>query len=363
MRCRPFQLLPLAFLFQAGCAAFPGDRIASCAASQRTIILDQQSNTASITVSVLTYNVEGLPWPARSSRASRLREIGRQLSAMRAAGRAPDIILLQEVFTSEAARIGERAGYLNRVRGPGRLSIRPSTSGDAAPALVKSRKLKKGEGLGRLLSSGLYVLSDFPVTHASGQPFRRRECAGFDCLANKGVQHVRIRVPGVRQPLDLFNTHLNSRGASGVSDARSLKAHQLQIDETSRFIESNRDRRYPMIFGGDFNMRDAQDRFQHFALRTPYRLVHQYCVEQVGACEVTLSWDGDTPWMDTQDLQGFDDGEAVTIRPMKVEAMFDAPWKGRPLADHDGLLVVYRMSWVASAQPNHLDVALCERFP
>lgn len=359
MKCPPIKAIPLVAMWLTGCVSVPPDRISSCAASELAIEIDGQSNTASATISVLTYNVEGLPWPARRNRAPRLREIARQLSAMRLEGRAPDIILMQEVFTSEAARIGERAGYLNRVRGPGRRSVQPSTSEDAAPALVESRKLKKGEGLGRLLSSGLYVLSDFPVIQASGQPFRRRECAGFDCLANKGIQHVRIHVPGVPQPLDVFNTHLNSRSASRVSDARSLKAHQLQTDETSRFIENHRDRRYPMIFGGDFNMRDAKERFEHFALKTPYSLVHQYCVEQAGACEVTLSWDGDTPWMDTQDLQGFNNGEAVSIHPVKVEAMFDVPWKGRPLADHDGLLVVYRVSWTAGPQPLNLDAPIC----
>jgi hypothetical protein len=216
---------------------------------------------------------------------------------------------------------------------------------------VQRRKVKKGEGLGRLLSSGLYVLSDFPVVDSAAQPFRSRECAGFDCLANKGVQHVRIQVPGMPQPLDLFNTHLNSRGASGVSDARSLKAHQLQSDETSRFMESRRNRRYPMIFGGDFNMRNSLERFEHFSRGTPYALVHQYCVERTDACQVDLSWDGDTPWMDTQDLQGFEDGEAVTVRPVRVAAMFDAPWNGRPLADHDGLVAKYRISWPSEVQP------------
>jgi hypothetical protein len=64
---------------------------------------------------------------------------------------------------------------------------------------------------------------------------------------------------------------------------------------------------------------------------------------------VRLSWDGDTPWMDTQDLQGFDSGTRVSLRPVRVDALFDEPWKGRPLADHDGLLVVYRLRWAAAA--------------
>jgi hypothetical protein len=59
--------------------------------------------------------------------------------------------------------------------------------------------------------------------------------------------------------------------------------------------------------------------------------------------------------MDTQDLQGFASGARVQVRPVRVDAMFDEPWKGRPLADHDGLLVVYRLSW--QGEPGEPDTA------
>ena len=62
-----------------------------------------------------------------------------------------------------------------------------------------------------------------------------------------------------------------------------------------------------------------------------------------------MSWDGDEPWMDTEDLQGFESGGGVTVEPIRVEAMFDKPWKGDTLSDHDGFLVVYRLSWPAGA--------------
>ena len=42
-------------------------------------------------------------------------------------------------------------------------------------------------------------------------------CAGFDCLANKGVLLARIAVPGMAQPLTVANAHLNARKAAGVS--------------------------------------------------------------------------------------------------------------------------------------------------
>jgi len=264
---------------------------------------------------------------------------------MREKNASPDIVFLQEAFTAEAARIGRRAGYLNYVQGPAARERRPATSDEADPALVGRRKPTKGEGLGRFISSGLYILSDYPVADVSRQPFRSRECAGYDCLSNKGVMHARILIPRMPGGVDLFNTHLNSRGSAGVSHERSLKAHRLQVNEISRFIEQRWDRRFPLLFGGDFNMRNAPARFEHFAMRTPYRLVHQHCLAPKARCDVRLSWDGDEPWMDTQDLHGFESGKGVAVEPIRVEAMFDKPWRGKPLSDHDGLLVVYRLSW------------------
>ncbi|HZG09326.1 MAG TPA: endonuclease/exonuclease/phosphatase family protein [Allosphingosinicella sp.] len=326
-----------------GCTTFPSDRMGKCGGVPAIGTLADGSRE--MRLSVLTYNVEGLPWPARQNRGPRLLEITRQLAAKRASGTAPDIVLIQEAFTNTAVRIGERAGYANYVRGPGAGMRRPPTSEEAEPELVERRKRGKGEGFPQFMPSGLYILSDFAIMQATRQPFRSRECAGFDCLSNKGLLHARVAVPGLPQPVDLFNTHLNSRGSTGVSEHRSLLAHRLQVEETGRFIETHRDPANPLIFGGDFNMRNAPDRYERFAMTKPWPIVHEWCLRPSAGCDVRLSWDGDTPWMDTQDLQGFDSGTRVTVRPERVEAMFDAPWKGRPLADHDGFLVVYRLSW------------------
>jgi len=333
----------------SGCATFPEDHRAEGTGRLPSIHVDQESGEAWMELSVLTYNVEGLPWPARRHRSPRLEEIGRQLSAMREAGVAPDIVLLQEVFTSDAGRNTTRSGYPTRVRGPGRRAERPPTSREADPALTGRRKLLKGERLGRLFSSGLYVLSEFPVVQASNQAFRRRECAGVDCLANKGMQHVTIQIPGVPQPLAVFNTHLNSARASRVRSERSLIAHRLQVADLARFIEEQREPGTPLILGGDFNMRGDDNRFAKYTEALPFTLVHQYCLLLSSDCAVGLSWDGDAPWMDTQDLQSFEDGSLVTIRPVAVDGMFDEPWNGAPLADHDGLVVRYRLSWSMAA--------------
>lgn len=340
----------------AGCVSFPADRLARCAKQPQ---ITEVGGVRSTTLTVLTYNVEGLPWPARSNRGPRLREIGRQLAGMRANGTAPDVVLLQEAFSKGAVRIATRSGYANFVAGPEAGMKRPPTSAAAERELTAKRFRRKGEGFPQIMPSGLYILSDYPIVRHSKQPFPRRTCAGFDCLANKGLLHARIVVPQVPSPIDLFNTHLNSRGSTGVSEDRSLLAHRLQIDETARFIEGRRDGQSPLIFGGDFNMQNAPDRFERFELRASWPIVHQYCAEPAAGCDVRLSWDGDAPWMDTQDLQGFDSGPVVQMRPTRVQAMFDRAWRGKPLADHDGLLVEYKLSWPASAP--HLEGSAAPR--
>jgi endonuclease/exonuclease/phosphatase family metal-dependent hydrolase len=334
----------------AGCASMPADRVQSCATKRPQIEIDAPSGRSSTTLSVLIYNVEGLPWPARRNRTPQLREITRQLGWLRRRGLAPDIVLLQEAFTFEAASIGRRVGYPNYVGGPQARDKAPRSSPRTPADFVRQRSFWKGERFPKQLSGGIYLLSDYPVTALYKRPFKRYECAGYDCLANKGVMLARISIPGVPTPIDIFNTHMNSQGSSGVPRSRSLAAHRLQTDESADFIQATRERRNAFIFGGDFNMRGSLARFSHFRFRKPYDIVRHYCSVVVADCDIRMSWDGDAPWLDTQDLQGFDDGEVVKVRPIRVEAMFDAPWNGRPLADHDGYLVSYRLTWPSLAR-------------
>ncbi|TNF87594.1 MAG: hypothetical protein EP301_06495, partial [Gammaproteobacteria bacterium] len=100
------------------------------------ISIDPETGMASAEITVLIYNVAGLPWPLSRGKRSRnldengeripidsnrpdaLRQIGDALNEMRAEGREPDIIMLQEAFIAAAAEIPERAGYPNWVVGP-----------------------------------------------------------------------------------------------------------------------------------------------------------------------------------------------------------------------------------------------------
>ena len=125
----------------------------------------------------------------------------------------------------------------------------------------------------------------------------------------------------------------------------------LQALEASQFIDRTHDDSFPVVFGGDFNMRHSEPRWDNFTRHQKMTLVHRVCADPASGCEVKMSWDGDAPWMDTQDLQFFANGERLTIRPLRVEAMFDGRPDSPRLSDHDGFLVTYELRWPAATAP------------
>jgi len=337
--------LPALLLVSAvlgGCASLPAPRTLACAQSERPEIrFSADGRTASATLDVLTYNIEGLPWPARSGRSAELRQIGETLRELRKSGDAPDVVLFQEVFSGAAAKGVTNADYPALVAGPTRKQRSVYTAEAELPGRAKPRK---GEIGLRFMTSGLAIASRYPIAASKSDPFSRSTCAGFDCLANKGVLFARIAIPGVPVPVEVFNTHMNAQSASGVKPERHLASHNAQAVELTRFARSIWDRRNPIIFGGDFNMKQAPERYEVFRRLQPLVLVHEHCLPE-GQCDVKVSWDGDAPWLDTQDLQLFASGIDVRIRPVRVEAMFDGSPASPALSDHDGFRVVYEISW------------------
>ncbi len=328
------------------CTGHPRPKPLPQLASKPTQIAhDPQAGRFRTTLSVLTYNVRGLPWPLGVGRHAAFRQIAADLRQLQAEGRAPDLLLLQEAFTPEAGRIGNRAGYPNWVPGPG---AEDRSTLDAPPLdqdFLDDRSFWKGERFGKLLSSGLYLFSVYPILDVRMTPFGANTCAGYDCLANKGVMLAVIAVPGVPAPIQVLNTHLNSRKASGVAPSRSLYAHNRQVDEIRLFLDRHLRPDWPFVYGGDFNSRKSQDRFNHKMARIPGVVVHYYCEMIQSDCDMRIFPDSDAPWLETQDLQGFADGSAVSVRPIRVEAMFDQPRDGEMLSDHYGCLVTYELSW------------------
>lgn len=335
------------------------------------IVVDELAGTASMELSVLIYNVAGLPWPLgcgkqsrqtdsegnripiACNRSSALEDIGDALAELRKAGMEPDVIMLQEAFINAAEEIPNRGGYQNWVTGPGSDDLGLRFSERASEAFIADRSFWKGEKLGKWQHSGLLIASDYPIHVRYSHPFNQWECAGWDCLANKGMLTVELDIPGLPDSLAIATTHYNARGASGVSNERSLTAHNLQVDETNEHLDSLQRLYLPFIWGGDLNMRNAKDRFGYFVKRAAkrddrLREVSGFCARNPDLCEVQIHWRTDAPWFETQNLQGWSPGDRIEIRPVRMEMLFDSPVNGVMPSDHDGLLVRYRLTWPAT---------------
>jgi len=316
------------------------------------------AQTASTEVSVLTYNVKGLPWPFARGRAAALREIGRELAALRAEGRQPDIVLIQEGFRGEVADLVKASGYRYWAQGPTRSDRERAGAPPAEARDFRSRReFRVGEGWGKFANAGLHVLSDAPITDVADIAYRY--CAGFDCLANKGAMLARIALPQVPGEIDVVNTHLNSKRASRASLKRSLEAHNLQVEELLTFISSHRAAGAPLLVGGDFNVKGSAARYDHLADVRPYKVVSEFCSAPTNACEGQPVQPGAQPWLRSQDLQGFEAAPAVDVRPVRVDTVFARNASGVGLSDHDGYLVRYRLTWTATtvqAAPAPIDI-------
>lgn len=342
-RCWPAVLLPLLL---TACATPAPYRDLSCAAAIAPPLAAPDAGRITTRLSVLTFNIEGLGWPARSGRGPSLHQIAARLAELRAAGKAPDVVLFQEMFSGAAKQAVADTGYPAITAGPQRTT---KARGSTKEKLPGKSHIDRGEIGIHFSGSGLAVASRYPIILTQRRAYGRKSCAGFDCLSNKGIVLARIAIPGVPTPIDIYDTHMNSRGASRAPERRNLEAHDRQALEASAFIDASHDDAYPLIFGGDFNMRHSEPRWDNFSRYQSLDLVHRVCADPASGCDVRMSWDGDEPWMDTQDLQFFWPGDRVSVRPVRVEAMFDGGPSGPELSDHDGFLVTYELSWPRDA--------------
>ena len=225
----------------------------------RHLPLDSKSITNPSELSILSYNVEGLPWPIASGRDAAASMIASRLGDMRAAGTQPHIVAIQEAFGQAGKRIGREAGYRYVAYGPSdnNTGAAPVAPQDRAFAAAASPLI--GETLGKFADSGLAIFSDYPIRWTRRMAFPAYACAGLDCLANKGVLVVALDVPGADRPVIVVDTHLNSRSASFASNARSLYAYRRQVDALSQFV-AGLPEQGDMLLAGDFNVGNAPRR-------------------------------------------------------------------------------------------------------
>jgi len=319
-----------------------------------------EASTDSHAMSVMTYNIKGLPWPLAMGRDEALNRIGGRLAAMRQAGRQPHIVLLQEAFSSEATALAEQAGYSNVAFGPDS-GLRTNAPTDAADiAYLQSARWDRGERMGKSLSSGLMILSDYPITGIDRMAFPDFACAGLDCMANKGVLIAHLNVPGAG-PVSIANAHLNARAAAMVPVGRSQQAFGRQIDLMARFVAGHVPKGQALILGGDMNIgSDIRRRNAFFtgfarsglrfvapALDGARQALAQAAVDKGAHADLLHAVGHGKDWIFARD------GQDMPLTVLQAQVPFGAEAGGESLSDHFGYVIRYRMPIRRLHEPIH----------
>jgi endonuclease/exonuclease/phosphatase family metal-dependent hydrolase len=300
-------------------------------------------------ISVLTYNVGGLPWPIAFDRPANLALIGRELAELRATRRAPQVVVLQEAFTPEAQAIARTAGYRYTIMGPGIGDPRPAMPGYAPP-----RSILKGEAFGPVLPSGLVMMSDFKLSHIRRTAFPASACSGYDCLANKGILAARIAAPGFSDPIEVITAHFNSGNPSGQPEPTNRIAFERQLDALGRFVADDKLKRTIRIYAGDFNMGHSPAR-----LSALFGFIHMrkgmaaaawgkdkregLCRTRPNDCQQGVALAANVPLRHANDWQIVTAPQDVQLNPIAREIMFASDRTGNMPSDHFGLKVTYSL--------------------
>jgi hypothetical protein len=316
------------------------------------IVPEAASLTPTDEIGLLTYNVQDLPWPIAGDRAGPLIAIGERLRALRAQGRAPQFVVLQEAFSGKSIRMLRAAGYAHFVTGPAADTPRGAPAEPLGESFLKARSRLIGERMGPALSSGIAIASDYPILAAASEPFPADVCAGIDCLANKGVLLARIAVPGLAQPVELITTHMNSGRKSRTPPAHHLHAYAHQLKAIDRFLARHGDQRALRLFAGDVNVSHSPQRLKlltrHAARWGVVPVTAMGKPEDVGPCARPhalctrrLPIDSNVPLVHTLDWQ-FADKDAP-FRAIARDVPFGAERGGTMLSDHIGYAVRYKI--------------------
>ncbi|KQN28358.1 hypothetical protein ASF00_10935 [Sphingomonas sp. Leaf34] len=308
-------------------------------------------------VTLMTYNVHGLPWPIVEDRSSALQAIGDQLKIMRDRHVQPGIVAVQEAFVPEAKAIGRTAGYRYVAFGPAEDADGARAPGDGGFVADGSRLV--GERLGKHVDSGLAIFSDYPIVAVRRMAYP--VCAGYDCLANKGALAALIAVPGIATPILVIDTHLNSNGASGAANTRAIYAYRRQLDLLSNFIAALGAGDRPVLVAGDFNVGRDLARRAHFDLRmfggSDLLQAAAVTCSTAPACPVAQPLAMAESLGRAKDWLMYRASPTIAITPIALAAPFGRRADGSMLSDHIGIVAQYRIERRAAPQSAVVDTA------
>ena len=279
--------------------------------------------THSKVLKVLSYNIQGLPWPFALT-AKRFKDIGKVLEQRKKDGTAPDLVLLQESFIPKTKDLRKYADYPYVAKGPG-LCARMNT-GRIACALG---------------NSGIYILSLHPIVKQARTGFSKKHCGTADCWANKGVQMALIAPEGLPFQIPIFNTHMQ---ANDPYEADRIAQNSI----IKTFLDEKNPEDLPFIFAGDFNFRPNLQSFHDFVQKTGLLDVGQFCLNP-GQTECKIeehSVPGEVfgGTVDHHFIRNVE-GAEYSIQPIYVEKNFKEPINGRMPSDHEGYEVHYEIRW------------------
>jgi endonuclease/exonuclease/phosphatase family metal-dependent hydrolase len=272
----------------------------------------KQTGPRSVRIRVLSYNIKGLPALINPQYdTARYAEIGRILAQRKAAGTSPDIVLLQESFDAKTADLRREAKYPF-------VAVGPSSS--------------------KLLDSGLYVLSAFPIEAKSTVLYGAADCGTWDCFAAKGAQMVRVRFPGVPVPVTFVNTHTQS-------GAKYEVARESQLQDLVQYLKQVLPSNDGSIVGGDFNTMPSRSTFTNFERNSGLTSVGRVCLTEGSGCGVAAGTDKSMILANSVDHFFINPGTTLHVKPLAVGRTFEKPVNGRMLSDHLGYEVIYELSW------------------
>lgn len=297
-------------------------------------------------ISVLTYNVKGLPWPVARGRSEALEQISATFRSLRARGDAPDIAVVQEAFTADARAMIRHSGYRYIALGPQTQMSQGRPAGVADRVFATAANWSAGETEGSFVGSGLAILSDHPIIKVRKMTFPAFDCAGYDCLAAKGALIVTVTTPEAPEGIDVLTTHLNSRGASGVSNVRSDHAWQRQLAHLATFIADAHDPDLPLIVAGDFNVGHSPERrlvFLASVSRWTRAVRPRDALREIAAAGGVLDADARWSMRRARDWQLHYDGSSIGLQTIRITAPFGRDRSGDMLSDHVGYVATYRL--------------------
>jgi endonuclease/exonuclease/phosphatase family metal-dependent hydrolase len=274
-----------------------------CFAALHTGLAEAFALGAEEELSVLTYNVHGLPFGvAAGDPAGRMPLIGAHMVAY-------DVVLAQEDFAFHERLRAAVAHPIVRRGNPSRMPWCPICSGAGLTLLA------------RLHPDALLDHTAVPYDTCAGWIG-----GGSDCFATKGFQHARLQLPG-GAVVDFLHTHLDAGRRAADRQAR-----RRQIDTLRAFAARQVGPR-ALVVGGDLNLlaTDPDDAAQLAELQTALGLTDARARPAEG---------GGFP---TVDYLLYRSGSGATLELLEAGEDRAFTRGSEPLSDHPALFARFRV--------------------